>query len=214
MNLQSVKVIIFDLDYTLLDSSEGIVYCFNRARSRAGEPEVSPDKIKERIGIPIEQTFELYGSKEPLARRDEFRRVAREGAMAERSFLLPGVRDTIPALGSKGFRLAVASTKSGPEIQAILTRLEILSFFEEVAGADQVENAKPEPDSLLFLLDKMKLSPQEAVYVGDHIVDVRAARSANMGIIAIKGGPVSDDDLAMESPDALLNNVSEILDLL
>jgi phosphoglycolate phosphatase len=213
-NFLKAKAFIFDLDYTLIDSSEGIVHCFNEARKRAGESEVSAEKIKARIGIPIEQTFELYGSDGPLARRDDFRKLAREGAMADRSFLLPGVKEAIPAFAEKGFRLAVASTKSHAEIEAILERLELNSFFEEIVGSDEVQNAKPAPDSLLLLLEKMGLAAEEAVYVGDHAVDVQAARSAGMPVVAVRGGPVTEEELKKELPDVLVNNVAGILDML
>ncbi|MFO8057894.1 MAG: HAD family hydrolase [bacterium] len=214
MKSEAVKAFIFDLDYTLIDSSEGIVYCFNRARKRAGEPEVPADRIKARIGIPIEKTFELYGSKDPLAMRDEFRRLSREGAMADRSFLLPGVRDTIPALATRGFRLAVASTKSHAEIKTILEKLELSPYFEQTAGSDEVESAKPAPDSLVLLLERMRLEPEQAVYVGDHVVDIKAARAAGMPVIAVRGGPVTEQELTKEDPDSILDNVSGILELL
>ncbi len=214
MNFQEVKAFIFDLDYTLIDSSEGIVHCFNEARKSAGESEVPFEKIKARIGIPIEQTFELYGSDDPLARRDDFRKLAREGTMAERSFLLPGVKEAIPAFAVAGFRLAVASTKSRAEIEAVLERLELISFFEAMVGSDEVPNAKPAPDSLLLLLEKMGLAAEEAVYVGDHVVDVQAARGAGMPVVAVRGGPVNEEELKKELPDALVNNVAGILDML
>lgn len=210
MKSEAVKAFIFDLDYTLIDSSEGIVYCFNQARKRAGEPELPADRIKARIGIPIEQTFELYGSKDPLAMRDEFRRLSRQGAMANRSFLLPGIRSTIPALAARGFRLAVASTKSYAEIKTILEKLKLSSYFEEIAGSDDVESAKPAPDSLLLLLERMRLDPDQAVYVGDHVVDIQAARAAGMPVIAVRGGPVSEQELKREDPDTILDNVSAI----
>jgi HAD superfamily hydrolase (TIGR01662 family) len=205
--------LIFDLDYTLIDSSEGIVWCFNEARRRAGEPEVEPDKLKARIGLPIEDGFRLFGSRDPLSMRELFRKLAREGAMAERSFLLPGVAETLSALREKGYRLAVASTKSRPEIVAILKHLGVADSFAEFVGSDEVKDPKPAPDSLLLAMERLRAAPERTVYVGDHVVDVKAGRSAGVRVIAVLGGPCSEAEVREERPAAVLASIKDILPL-
>jgi len=213
-NFSKVELIIFDLDYTLVDSSEGIVYCFNQARRRAGEPEVEPEKIIQRIGHPIEETFLRFGSADPVGRRVVFRQMAAEGAMAERSFLLPGVADTIRALHGRGYRLAVASTKARVEIIRILERLGLVGYFEAFCGSDEVEKAKPAPDSLLKVLAQTKVLPEQAVYVGDHVVDIEAAKAAGVPVIALEGGPCSHEEKVAAQPDALIQDLRGLLELL
>ena len=140
MDFKNAELLIFDLDYTLIDSSEGIVYCFNEARRRAGEPEVEPGKIIQRIGHPIEETFLRLGSADPVARRVVFRQLAAEGAMAKGSFLLPGVAETIRALEPRGYRLAVASTKSRAEIIRILEHLGLVKYFGAFERIDSMSS--------------------------------------------------------------------------
>jgi phosphoglycolate phosphatase len=214
MDFSGIQTLAFDLDYTLIDSAEGIVYCFNEARKRAGEGEVEPELIRKRIGIPIDQTFRLYGSPDPKGMREIFRRIAREGAMAKRSFLLPGVTATLPRLKDMGYRLAVNSTKSRPEIESILGHLQVLHLFEAWVGSDEVRDPKPAPDSLILLLERLKLPPAALAYVGDHVVDVRAARAAFVRAIAVKGGPCPFSDLEKETPDILLDSVADLPGLL
>ena len=213
MDFSGVRAFIFDLDYTLIDSSEGIVHCFNEARRRAGEPEVEAERLKARIGLPIEDGFRLFGSREPAAMRELFRKIARDGEMARRSFFLPGAIESVAWLYERKYRLAVASTKSRPEIERILEHLGAANYFETVAGSDEVERPKPAPDSLLLVLKRMKLKPDQAVYVGDHVVDVRAARSAGLKVIAVKGGPCDPAELEREKPDLLLENIGAIKNL-
>ncbi|HUT54963.1 MAG TPA: HAD-IA family hydrolase [bacterium] len=214
MDFHDAKLLIFDLDYTLIDSSDGIVWCFNEARTRAGEPVIAADKLKARIGLPIEEGFRVFGSKDPEAMRELFRKLAREGAMAERSFLLPGVAETLPALKQKGYGLAVASTKSRPEIVAILKHLGVAGYFDEFAGSDEVKDPKPAPASLLLVMERLKAGPETTVYVGDHVVDVRAARAAGVRVIAVRGGPCSPEEVDREKPDAFVSSIRGILDLL
>lgn len=214
MDTGGIECLIFDLDYTLIDSSDGIVYCFNEARRRTGEPEVEEDLLKARIGLPIEEGFKLFGSADPAAMRDLFRKIAREGAMRERSFLLPGVMQTIPRLKQRGYRLGVNSTKSRPEIISILEHLEVVGYFEEFVGSDEVENPKPAPDSLVLAMKRMKLAPENTVYVGDHVVDIRAARAAGVRVVAVAGGPCPIEDIKKEFPDSLVDTVGDLLAML
>ena len=214
MDFTDAEALVFDLDYTLLDSSEGIIYCFNEARRRAGEPQVEPDKLKARIGLPIEEGFKVFGSKDPIAMRDLFRKIARDGAMAERSFLLPGVAESIPELKQRGYRLAVCSTKSNAEIIRVLEHLGIARYFEYFVGSDEVEKPKPAPDSLLLVMQRLGVKHDKTVYVGDHVVDVRAARAAGTRVIAVLGGPCPEKDIETENPDTVIRAFSDILDII
>lgn len=204
------EALVFDLDYTLIDSSEGIVYCFNEARRRAGEAEVAPELLKARIGLPIEDGFRVFGSKDPPAMRELFRAIARDGEMERRSWLLPGVAEAIPALARRK-RLAVASTKSRPEIERVLLHLGLHQHFETFVGSDEVRDPKPAPDSLRLIMARMKLAPEQLLYVGDHVVDVRAARAAGVRVVAIEGGPYPLADLLAERPDLVLKSVAELV---
>lgn len=215
MDFSSVELIVFDLDYTLIDSSDGIVFCFNEARRRAGEEEVSADKIKPWIGQPIEETFRRHGSKNPPAMRDLFRRIAAAGPMAERTRLLPAVAETLAELHARGYQLAVASTKSRAEIQAILERLYLRSYFAELCGSDEVEKPKPAPDPLLKVMARVGRPPEKTVYVGDHLVDIRAARAAGTAVIAITGtgGPCPLEEVKAAAPDAVITCFSELTEI-
>ncbi len=215
MDFKDAKAIVFDLDYTLIDSSEGIVYCFNEARKRVGEPAVEAESIKKRIGIPIDQTFALFGSKEPEAMRDMFRKIARDGAIAARSFLLTGVAETLALLKEKGYRMAVASTKSHAEIDRIMKHLGLDGNFEQYVGSDEVESAKPAPDPLILMAERLGLETREMVYVGDHVVDVLSAKSAGCRAIIVEAptGPCSRAEIEAENPDAIIPDIKAILKL-
>jgi AHBA synthesis associated protein len=214
MNFKDARLLILDLDYTLIDSSEGIVYCFNRARKQMGEPEVEPAKLIQRIGLPIEETFRHFGSQDPVQGRVIFRRIAAEGAMAQKSFLLPGAAETIAELHRRGFRLAVASTKSRREIIAVLEHLGLARYFEAFCGSDEVARAKPAPDSLFRVMEATGVKPEQTLYFGDHVVDIQAGRAAGVRVIALEGGPCSHADRVAAKPDAIVNDLRGVLALL
>lgn len=216
MYLTGAKLVVFDLDYTLADTSEGIVHCFNETRKFFGEPTIDPAEIKARIGLPINETFSLFGSPDPLGRREHFRRLAREGNMAARSSLFPGVKDTLAALSGRGYVLGVASTKSHAEIVAVLDHLGAALFFMEFVGSDEVPAPKPAPDPLLLMMKRIGYGPAETIYVGDHLVDIQSARAAGVRIVAVTGhgGPCPLETIRAAQPDAIIERLPELLDLL
>jgi HAD superfamily hydrolase (TIGR01662 family) len=175
---------------------------------------VESEKIIQRIGHPIEETFLRFGSADPVARRVVFRQLAAEGAMAKGSFLLPGVAETIRALEPRGYRLAVASTKSRAEIIRILEHLGLVNYFGAFCGSDEVPNAKPAPDCLLKVMAETGVKPERTVYVGDHVVDIEAAKAAGVRVIALEGGPCSHEEKVAAGPDALIQDLRGILELL
>jgi phosphoglycolate phosphatase len=215
MDFRNAKLLVFDLDYTLMDTSAGIVFCFNETRRLYGEPAVDPELLKARIGYPINETFALYGSADPEGRRDVFRRLAREGGMASRSFLLPGVAETLPVLRARGYTLAIASTKSHAEIARVCVHLDVDRWFAAYVGSDEVPAAKPAPDPLLLVMTRVGIGPAETVYTGDHLVDISSARAAGVRVIALhgQGGPCPLADVRAAAPDALVGAFAELLDL-
>ena len=215
MDFNGVRLLVFDLDYTLADTSDGIVFCFNQARRMRGETEVEPKEIKARIGLPINETFALFGSADPAASRDQFRKLAREGAMAAMSSLLPGVADTLAQLSARGYVLAVASTKSHAEIVAVLERLGVALFFMELVGSDEVRAAKPAPDPLLLVMQRTGFGPDQTAYVGDHLVDIQSARAAGVRVISVTGygGPCPRETIIAAKPDAIIETLPGLLDL-
>ena len=214
MKFVNARLLIFDLDYTLIDSSAGIVACLNQARQQMGEPEVEPAKLIERIGHPIEDTFRRFGSPDPVQGRVIFRQLAAAGAMANMSLLLPGVAETIAELHRRGFRLAVASTKSRREIIRVLEHLGLARYFEAFCGSDEVAEAKPAPDCLLRVMQATGLKPEHTLYFGDHVVDIQAGRAAGVRVIAIEGGPCSHEDRLAAGPDAMVQDLGKVLELL
>jgi phosphoglycolate phosphatase len=210
MDGKNIGLVIFDLDYTLIDSSAGIVYCFNEARRRVGEAEVDAGLLIARIGLPIEDGFRVFGSRDPEGMRELFRKIARDGAMAERSFLLPGVSETLARLDTMGYRMAVASTKSRAEIERVLAHLGVLPYFAAVCGSDEVAHPKPAPDPILAVLARLGVAAERALYVGDHVVDVQAARAAGARVVAVEGGPCGRERVLAEGPDAMLASIADL----
>jgi phosphoglycolate phosphatase len=183
------SALIFDFDYTLADSSRGVESCINYALQELGFPPVPYETVCQTIGFSLEETYaRLTGN--PAAQGNEFRRLFIERAedvMVEGTFILGGIPEAIETL-RKDFTLGIVSTKFRRRIEAILNREGMRDPFAVIVGAEDVIRHKPDPESLLLALEKLDVSPEEAVYIGDSIVDATAAQSAGVRFIAVLSG--------------------------
>jgi len=205
--------IIFDLDGTLVDSSAAIVECVNYALSRKGLPLAEPLAIKRRIGTPLEEIFSSLGASEA----DDLVRLYRERykhIFLGRTHLLDGVKETLEEARRRGYRLAVATTKPRYFAEPILDHLGVGHFFDAVVGAEEVRCLKPFPDLLDLAVGRLRCAKDQVLYVGDHPVDVAAARAAGIQIICVSTGFWSRQELEKLKPAAVLDNIRELLRLL
>jgi len=210
--MHTIDTILFDLDGTLIDSSEGVVRSFNYVFRQIGVPLPDPSEIKATIGYPLRESFRRFTDHDP----DECYRLFQEKAeevLIPSTFLLPGVEDTVRHLFEHGYRLGVATTKNRNHLVGILERLDVARYFQDVSGGDEVKHVKPDPEILLLTLRKLRRTPETSVYVGDTILDIRAARGAGMTSISVLGGTSSREEIEDEAPDLILEHITGLIPL-
>lgn len=210
---KNISALIFDLDGTLIDSSEAIVECFEFALRQTGHSPGDPQLIRRNIGTSLERMFSLFtnGDTTQLVRlyRERYGQV-----FLEKTYLLPGVMETLDTLSERGYRLGVATTKPRYFAEPILENLGIRRFFGTVAGGEEVARLKPAPDLLQLALSRLGAPGDETFYVGDHPVDVEAARSAGLDVICVATGFWTREELEKQNPAAVISNLSELPALL
>ncbi|WP_278926013.1 HAD family hydrolase [Staphylococcus auricularis] len=207
---------VFDFDGTIADSKTCSVIATQKAFVDFGLEEPSEQIIEYYMGIPIEKSFGLM-STTPLneSELDSLIHIFRENYKeVETTYLdiYKGVYDALQSLHEKA-KLFVVSSKKTDVLKRNLTTLNVDSFFLEVIGSDKVENHKPAPDGLLYILDKYQLQKNETVYVGDAIFDIQMAKNANVKSCAVTWGSHSTEALEQEAPDFLISKVSELNNL-
>ncbi len=190
------NTIIFDFDYTLADSSAGVVTCVNFALHEMDLPTVPPEKIYPTIGLSLPETLRQLTGIQTTEKNIEFSRLfiqKAEKVMVDSTKIFETVPDTIRRLKEQGISLAIVSTKFRYRIEAILRREKLLKYFDVIVGGEDVDRHKPDPEGLLLALEKLRFSPAESVYVGDSIVDAQTARSAGLPFIAVLSGATPRD---------------------
>jgi 2-phosphoglycolate phosphatase len=176
-----IKAALFDFDGTLADSFAAITSSTNHVRTSYGLPPLPEGEVRKFVGYGLAH---LMSDLVPGAPVDEAVARYREHhgmVMLAETRLMPGVAETIPELARRGLRLGVCSNKRVEFTRELVQSLGLGEYFACVLGPDDVgQRAKPDPAMLLEGLTRLGVSPAEAVYVGDMIVDVQTAQAAGM----------------------------------
>lgn len=212
------RVVIYDFDYTLADSSKGVVASMSYALERLDMDIPSPDRMRETIGLPLAKALECVASRAAdeheyaaflrhfIARADE--------VMADLTYLYPGVTELVRTLHERGIGQGIVSNKLRRRILEILRRESIDGLFEVIAGSEDTSTHKPDPRVLLMALERLGCPPRHAVYVGDHVVDGQAAASAGVPFVGVLTGTTTAGQLHEYRPVAVVGCVTELLQVL
>jgi phosphoglycolate phosphatase len=195
------RAVLFDFDGTLADSYAAITASVNRVLQHHGRPTLTEDRVRTLVGHGLEQLMNaiLPGIDPVFAAR--LYREHHPTVMGSHTKLLPGVIDGLAALQQAGIKLGVCSNKPSYFTRALLGMLKIDSYFDVVLGPDDVGVAKPDPTMLLQALEKLGVSKDQALYVGDMEVDIDTGRRAGVETWVMPTG--SHDEATLRAASAL-----------
>lgn len=217
-----VKLIIFDLDGTLIDSSVDITNAINYAIEPYG---IRPITVQETIGLVgegitrlIEKLADRRQSTEDRGQTKEINKdilVERflnyySAHLVDNTTVYHGVRETLERL--KDYKKAVISNKRESLSVRILNDLGLLKYLDLVVGSDTTPERKPSPVPIHYVLSKLGIRPEYAVIVGDSNFDIEAGKAAGIKTIAVTYGyrPIE----LLKDADYLIDRMSELLNIL
>ena len=185
------KAILFDLDGTLIDSSEGIIKSVKYALKHFGIVEDDNEKLGLFIGPPLRPSFmKYYGFTEEEAEEAvfQYREYYRPIGLFECS-LYPGVRECLENIRSKGYRIGLASSKPEAFCKRIIEHLGLISLFDDIVGATEDGVIGTKEEVLNELLRRWSdISVDNMCLVGDTIYDVAGANKVNMKSVGVSFG--------------------------
>jgi phosphoglycolate phosphatase len=190
--LQAPTAILFDFDYTLVDSSAGIAECINFGLTQMGLADAAADDIHIAVRASLRDAFCTLAGAEHSHRYDEFFALfvqRADAVMVDRTQLFPGVLEAIRSLASSGYDLGIVSSKHRPHIEPVLIRENLHASFAVVIGGADVSQPKPHPDGIRQALSALGTPSASALYVGDSISDAKAAHRAGVRFVAVLSGP-------------------------
>ena len=190
-----IKLMIFDHDMTLVDSSDAIMASFNLVADAVGRPKVNHEQVMHCIALPLPQFCEgLLGEYRPEW-VDIYLKVSPE---TERKLLRP-FPDTVPTvtrLREMGVSLAVASNREDP--RPAMEGCGIARYFDALLGAVGPKGRrpyKPDPAMLLELMDQFSALPEQTLYIGDSDIDIETALAAKVRGVGVARGHFTAEQL-------------------
>ncbi len=189
MSAGAHATILFDLDGTLIDSTEAIVRCFEETFEDAKKPLPPRSEIVAMIGHTLEDMFAHLGVCEEeiehyVARYKSHYRL-RSKAMTR---FLPGAKEAIEE-AARFARLGIVTTKTGLYSRMLLEHMGVMDAFEVLIGREDVHRPKPHPEPILKALHHMKITELDRVWmVGDTCLDMKSAQEVGVHGIGVLSG--------------------------
>ena len=208
-----MRAVLFDFDFTLADSTPGVLDCFAYGFERLGLPNVEAERVRRTIGLTLDEALRiLHGVEDPAVARaffDAFRERAAD-VMVPNTRFLDGATNVVAAIRDAGFATAICSTKKRTHIEGVLARDGVIELFDVVIGHEDVLRAKPAPDALVAALSRLGVGVDRALYVGDHPVDAEAAAAAGIPFVAVLTGPSRRDEFGAHAVREFLPSIDEV----
>lgn len=205
---------LFDFDYTLVNSAEGIVKCYRIVLERHGYHRNSDEEIKQTIGKTLEESFEILtgeNNAETLAQwRKEYTKEA-DLYMNINTHLFPGVLDVLKELKKRKAKIGIISTKYRRRITDFFLDKTNGTFFDIIIGGEDVAHPKPHPEGLLRAIEKLSINKSNVLYVGDSLVDSQTAQAAEVDFAGVTTGTTTADKLAAYPHKIIIKRLTDLL---
>ncbi len=209
------RYLLFDLDGTLIDSTELILSCYHASASRLVDNPPTDAEILKGFGTPLSsQLWRLYPSL-----RDRTEEVITAWRRAQEDLHdrlikpFPDAAEVLRELRRRGYPLGIVTSKERAAAERDMELYGLHHLVDKVVYMDDTINHKPHPEPVLKGLKLIGARPDESLYVGDSLHDMKAGREAGVKVAAALWGPFPKEPLLAFEPDYLLRSIRDLLDL-
>ncbi len=204
---------LFDFDYTLANSSKGIVLCFRTVLDRHAHTGITDEAIKRTIGKTLEESFSILTGitdAEILAGyRKEYVKEA-DIHMTANTVLFPETLSTLTTLKNKGAKIGIITTKYRYRVEEMEGIHFPKGFFDLIIGGEDVQVAKPHPQGILKALEQLQSTKEETLYIGDSTVDAQTAQAAQVDFAGVLNGMTTREELEVYPHKMIMENLSPL----
>jgi phosphoglycolate phosphatase len=214
--MTSARIVVFDLDGTLVDTAADLINALNFVLGREGLPPVPVHSARNMIGAGarrlIERGLELEGR---IASPDDITRLTGDfidyyaAHIADVSRPFPGLESALDDLAASGYRFAVCTNKLEGLSKLLLDQLGLSPRFSAICGADTFGVSKPDPAILQQTIARAGGKPSGAIMVGDAGPDIGVARRAGIPVIGVDFG-YTEVPIAELKPDRLISHMRDL----
>ncbi len=214
----SPKLVLIDLDGTLVDSVPDLAYAADAMMSDLGLPQQGENNVRNWVGNGVERLVKRTLTGELDAEPEEslyecaypifYAHYLQSNGKYSRLF--PGVQQGLEILKQKDLTIGCVTNKAESFTLPLLQAKEILDYFSIVVSGDTTAKKKPDPMPLFYATDKLSIAPAESLMLGDSMHDVEAGRNAGFQVIAVSYGYNHGVDIREAKPDAVIDSFVEL----
>ena len=212
--MKGIKLIIFDLDGTLVDAYPAIISSFNYTMHILSYPLQDALTIRQAVGWGDKNLLRPFVKEKDVSRALSIYRKHHRLALLKKSRLFPKVDSVLSYLKNKGYKLAVASNRPSLFSWILIRHLKLKKYFDYVLCADKLKYIKPHPEIINRIIQRFALSPKQTIYVGDMAIDAQAARRAKVKSVIVTTGSSPESEIKKERPYRILGRISELFRIL
>ncbi|MGH1429945.1 MAG: phosphoglycolate phosphatase [Neptuniibacter sp.] len=214
------KLVLFDLDGTLVDSVPDLANAIDRMLLELGKETAGIERVRSWVGngaaVLVQRA--LAGSMETqISNSDEFDNAYAlflkfyGENTADQSRLYEGVVECLVSLQNQQIKMGLVTNKPIIFTRTMLAGFNLAEYFDVVIGGDSLPQKKPSPEPLLEAMASCSASPSETLMVGDSKSDVGAARAAGCPVICVPYGYNHGEDIAKYEPDLIVQSLAELV---
>ncbi len=220
MKTQQTKLVLFDLDGTLIDTAPDLAHSMDLVMRELHLPTQGLKIVRRFIGHGVRRLVEDIVSTElegkpAKATLDKalgaFNEHYRE-QLVQKSSLYPGVPECLQTLRSRGVKLACVTNKPKAFTEPLLQHFLIDGHFDLVLSGDSLQKKKPDPFPLVHACQRLAVEVADSIMVGDSSNDILAARNAGMRCMYMSYGYSDTETVRALGPDAVLDSFAEVMD--
>ena len=215
---QMIRAIIFDFDGTLavlnIDFSLMRKRVFDLMKCYGIEGEAIQEKYLLEV---IDEAYQILEKKSPSGAEAFYKEShdilhAVEMSAAQEGNLLPGAKVTLKSLREKGIQVGIITRNCEDAVREVFPDID--HFCDIFVSRNSVRRVKPHPDHLTYVTQSLNISGEEAVMVGDHIIDVQAGKRVGMKTVGVLTGRTKKEEFEQAGADYILREASEVCELL
>ncbi len=206
------KLILYDLDGTLIDTREDIVRAANFMRRETGMPPLTAEEVSQYVGQGLAHLIQKCLETDDPRKVERSSKIYRDyyaKHMLDHSRLYPRALDVLDYF--KNRKQAVVTNKPDPFSTEMLKALGAGDYFFEVVAGNSKYPQKPDPAAFFGLMEKTATKPQDVLFIGDSGIDIETGRRAGVDTVVVLHGFGTENELRSARPKAIFLDFQELL---
>lgn len=207
--MSPLRAVLFDIDGTVQDTSEFNFRAFEYVFSQYQNHTTTREALRPLIGLPLQEIYAKFLPSVPI----EILRDMHNGFQSKNLNLIgayDGIEDVLKTCAAAGFGIAAVSSRKRESLQESLTHSNIIQYFNTIVGPYDTPHHKPHPAPALLALERLGVSPAEAIMIGDSYIDIETGKNAGTRTMRVMYG-FNQEKIDEPRPDYIVHNPLEIL---